>query len=109
MKTNEEFDVCRIHSEESLIAKNLSMFIGLILRNELFIRTKQLRDKTKDKKLYTTTHVIKELSYIQAVMEKSGKYFNLRELTNCQKTILSALGITEKQLQNALNNFNSYF
>ena len=44
---DEEFDVCRVHSEESLIAKNLSMFIGLILRNELFIRTKQLRDKTK--------------------------------------------------------------
>lgn len=109
MKTNEEFDVCRVHSEKSLIAKNLSMFIGLILRNELFVRTKQLRDKTKDKKLYTTTHVIKELSCIQAVMEKSGKYFNLRALTNCQKTILSALGITEKQLQNSLNTFNSHF
>ena len=55
------------------------------------------------------THVIKELSYIQAVTEKSGKYFNLRALTNYQKTILSALGITEKTVTKCLNNFNSYF
>ena len=109
MKTNEEFDVCRIHSEESLIAKNLSMFIGLILRNELFIRTKQLRDKTKDKKLYTTTHVIKELSYIQAVMEKSGKYFNLRPLTNCKKNNIISLRNNGKTVTKCLNNFNSYF
>lgn len=47
MKTNEEFDVCRVHSEESLIAKNLSMFIGLILRNELFIR-KEIKQKIKN-------------------------------------------------------------
>lgn len=109
MKTNEQFDVCRVHSDESLISKNLAMFIGLILRSELFVRTKALREKTKDKKMYTTSHVIKELSCIQAVKESSGKYYNLRALTKQQKTILEALNVTEKELNNTLNKFNSNF
>lgn len=49
MKTNEQFDVCRVHDEEHLTAKTLAMFVGLILRNELYLKTKELRSKTKDK------------------------------------------------------------
>ena len=55
------------------------MFIGLVLCNE-----------------YTTTNLLKELSCIQIVIEKPRKYFNLRALTNCQKTTLSFLVIMEK-------------
>ena len=57
-----------------LFTKNLSMFIGLVLHNE-----------------YTTTNLLKELSCIKVVIEEPGKYFNLRVLTNCQKTIFSYL------------------
>ena len=59
--------------------------------------------------MYTTSHVIKELSCIQAVKESSGKYYNLRALTKQQKTILEALNVTEKELNNTLNKFNSNF
>ncbi len=50
------------------------MFIGLILRNEIFIKTKELRSKTKDKKAFTTTEVIRELGYIEATKDNDGRY-----------------------------------
>ena len=49
MKTNEQFDVCRVHDEEHLIGKTLAMFVGLILRNELYLKTRELRKKLKIK------------------------------------------------------------
>ena len=70
---------CSFVSAYFLFTKNLSVFIGLVLHNE-----------------YTTTNLLKELSCIQIVIEKSRKYFNLRALTNCQKTTFSFLVIMEK-------------
>ena len=49
MKTNEQFDACRVHDEEHLIGKIFAMFVGLILCNELYLKTRELREKTKDK------------------------------------------------------------
>ncbi len=76
MKTNEQFYVCRVHDEEHLIDKILAMFAGLILRNELYLKTRELREKTKDKKLYTTSHCIHELGCIKAIYDSEIGYYN---------------------------------
>lgn len=50
------------------------MFVGLILRNELYFKILELREKTKDKKMYTTSNYIRELGCIKAIYDKEIDY-----------------------------------
>lgn len=107
MKTNEQFDVCRVHDEEHLTAKTLAMFVGLILRNELYLKTKELRSKTKDKKLYTTSNCLRELGCIKAIQHDEIGYYNDRPLSKVQTNIINACGVSKTQLNAELSKFNS--
>lgn len=109
MKTNEQFDVCRVHNEEHLIGKTLAMFVGLILRNELYLKTRELREKTKDKKLYTTSNCIRELGCIKAIYDSEIGYYNNRALTKVQNNIINACGMSKSQLAGELKKFNLGF
>ncbi len=109
MKTNEQFDVCRVHDEEHLTGKTLAMFVGLILRNELYLKTRELREKTKDKKLYTTSNCIRELGCIKAIYDKEIGYYNDRALTKVQNNIINACGMSKSQMSGALTKFNLGF
>lgn len=109
MKTFEQFDVVRCHDTKHLKGKNLCMFIGLILRNEIFIRTKELRSKTKDKKAFTTTEVIRELGCIEATKDNDGRYSNKISYTKKEKAILQALNVQISTLEGMLMMFNKKF
>lgn len=109
MKTFEQFDVVRCHDIKHLKAKNVCMFIGLILRNEIFIRTKELRKNTKDKKAFTTTEIIRELGCIQATKDSDGRYSNKSAYTKKEKAILQALDIQISSIEGMLTMFNRQF
>ena len=106
MKTFEQFDCVRCHDTSHLRGKNLCMFIGLILRNEIFIRTKDLRENTKDKKAYTTPEILRELNCIQATKDSDGKYSKKTAYTKKEKAILEALDIQISNIESALKEFN---
>lgn len=109
MKTLEQFDVVRCHDINHLKAKNLCMFIGLILRNEIFVKTKGLRKNTKDKKAFTTTEIIRKLGCIQATKDSDGRYSNKSAYTKKEKAILQALDIQISSIDGMLTMFNRRF
>ena len=106
MKTYEQFDCVRCHDVKHLKSKNLCLFVGLILRNEVFVRTKNLRNNCKDRKTYTTPEILNELSCIQATRDKDGKYSKKTPYTKKEKAILQALDIQLNVIEGALNRFN---
>jgi len=109
LKTNEELEVLRSHDEDHLIGKVFSLFIGLIIRNEIFIKTKELRKASKDKSAYTTTQCLRELSCIEAVKLPTKKYQNIRAYTKKQNNIIKALGMTLKDVEKPLKMLNKRF
>ena len=106
MKANEEFDIVRVHSDEHLMAKTFDMLIGLILRNEIFVRTRELRKSTKNKNDYTTTSCMRELNCISATILNNTRYANVDPLTKKQKSIIKTLGFTENEINQCLEVFN---
>ena len=109
LKTNEELEVLRSHDEEHLIGKVFSLFIGLIIRNEIFIKTKELRKNSKDKSAYTTTQCLRELSCIEVIKLPTKKYQNIRAYTKKQNNIIKALGMTLKDVEKPLKMLNKNF
>lgn len=91
------FDSLRVHSVEKLESKMFISFISLIIRNELSQKMKPLY-KT-NKKEYTIPKVIQQLERIGVTKLSDEQYHHRYALTNKQKKILSAVGITEKQYE----------
>lgn len=109
MKTYEQFSCVRCHDTKHLKSKNLCMFVGLILRNEIFVRTKKLRENTKDKKAYTTPEILRELDCIQATRDSDGRYSKKTAYTKKEKAILEALDMQVGTIEGALKVFNKTF
>lgn len=80
LKDNEEMDVVRSHDYAHFYGKLFVQFIGLILRNEITQRTTDLRNKTKDKKKYTTSNIIREFSCLNVVKFTDGLYVDTNSL-----------------------------
>lgn len=109
MKANEELDGTENTGGESSKVKNLRMLIGLILINEISLKTKDLRLTNDSKEKYTTSNIMHELNCITSTKGSNGQFINHRALTKNQKDILNAFDITEKQLNDCLIKFNKRF
>lgn len=109
LKDNQEMDVVRSHDYAHFYGKLFVQFIGLILRNEITQRTTDLRNKTKDKKKYTTSNIIREFSCLNAVKFTDGLYVDTNSLNSDQKEVLKALDISQNTLKKYLNLFNKSF
>ena len=86
-------DTWRVHSEESLESKQLTVFVALIVRNELFKAIEPLRKK--DRKRFTVPAAIRELDRIIMTRDRNGKFYMRYALTANQKLILKQLGIDQ--------------
>ena len=82
------------------------MFVGLILRNELYLEPKELRQKTKDKKLYATSNCLMKLGCIKAIQHDEIGYYNDKSLSKAQTNIINACEISKTQLNAEQSNFN---
>lgn len=94
-------DVFRVHSDESLEGKMFVSFIGLMIRNEIYRSLKGLYKKNR--KEYTVPQVIREYERMTLTKLSDDKYHIRYNLTKKQKTVLEALGITEKEYVNFAN------
>ena len=86
-------DTWRVHSDESLESKQLTSFVALIVRNEIFKSVSGLR--AKDRKRYTVPAVIRELDRIIMTRDRNGKFSMRYALTATQKMILKQLEIDQ--------------
>lgn len=104
LKSGLEYDTYRVHTQKSLEAKTHVVFIASIVRNGIFRRLKEISGK--DKKNFTVPAAIRELERVNIVKDGSGKYIRRYGLTAKQRKILSAFGITEKQINDAVKSIN---
>lgn len=85
LKTHLDMSKVGVQSNESIRGKFFIAFIASILRNELFIRLKDI--KQTDKKNYTVPSVIHELDDIEAILNSDEKYVLDTVLTKYQRKI----------------------
>ena len=102
LKTGLEYDVFRVHSQQSIEGKTHVMFIASIVRNYMFQILKDSRGK--DRKNFTVPAAISELEKVIAIKDKNGKYVRRYGLTAKQKKILSVFNIDEKQINKYIHN-----
>lgn len=98
-----EMDTVRTHHTESTETKEMINFIALIIRNELFSKTKEL--KKEDSKNFTTRAIIKELD--KMIMTKdltTGEYIMRYAMTANQRSIFSMFGLSESKVQTLARN-----
>ena len=94
LKSNTGMDALRGHSNASIDGRCFILFVASILRSVLFYSTRKLR--VNDRKNYTISAIVKELNKIEAVIDyKTGRYSRRYKLTARQKSILSAVGLSE--------------
>lgn len=96
-KTFLEADTIRVHSDESIESKELLNFISLIVRNEIYKNTKQLKNKSS--KEFTIPAILRELDKIIITRNSKNQYSLRYALTKNQKCILEQFGIKEKDFR----------
>lgn len=90
-------DTWRVHSDESLESKQLTAFVALIVRNEMFKSLEPLRKK--DRKKFTIPSALRELDRVIITRDSDG-IFNMRyALTAAQKDIFKCIGINEEDVR----------
>jgi len=70
----------------------------------VYRKLKPVVEKTRDKKNYTVNAALHTLENIEATKNTQGRYRRDYALTKKQKTILSAFGIQEKDIDRMVAN-----
>ena len=105
LKTEMDYNRFRVSSTSSLRGKTFIIFIASIIRSRIYYQTRSL--KQKNRKDYTVPAIINELSNIEASRNAKDIYVRRYSLTSRQKTILSQFGLTEKDIDSAIERLNS--
>lgn len=106
LKSGVDFNKYRVHSEESLKSKTFITFLAMIVRNEIFQKTKEIRKENK--KDYTVPGIISELENIECTKNTNDKYMRRYAMTAKQKKILKQFEIDEKYVDRRISDFNSH-
>lgn len=104
LKSGIDFNKARVHSTESLQSKVFITFIAMIIRNEIFQKTKPLYKKNK--KAYTVPGIISELENIECTRNNEGIYRRRYALTVKQKQILKQFDIDEKYIDKSIKEYH---
>ena len=90
----------RVQSAEALSAKIFIEFIALIVRNRIYNLLKETLLRMETRQNYLTVPAsIRELEKIEMVRRNNGRYRLDHAITRKQKTILSAFGMDEGDIQ----------
>ena len=100
----DSFDRFLVHSRNAVESKVFMTFLANIIRNEIYMKTKDLR--IKDKKAYTIPSIISELNKIEAYKESNDKFIRRYTLTKKQKTILECFDIKESDIDAFIRTLN---
>ena len=98
MKTELDYDKLAVYSDRRVRNKTQLVFIATIVRNAIYRGLKPVVESTRDKKNYTVNAALHTIENIEATKNSRGRYTRDYALTKKQKTILSAFGISEKDI-----------
>lgn len=103
LKSGIDFEKARVHTTESLKSKVFITFIAMIVRNEMFQKTRELRKRNR--KYYTVPGIISELENIECTRDTRNRYRRKYALTAKQKAILKQYGMDEKYIDRRIGEF----
>lgn len=89
----------RIQSDESLHAKIFVEFVALIIRNRMYTLLKQHMIQHGKQNYLTVPAAIRELEKIEIIRQPDRSYRLDHAVTATQKNILTAFGITERNVR----------
>ncbi|MCD7807917.1 MAG: hypothetical protein LUH02_01135 [Erysipelotrichaceae bacterium] len=98
------YDKVGVHSDRALEGKSFVVFLTCIIRNEIFQKTRILKQKRK--KSYTVPIIIEEMESVYIIRDSNNKYIMRYGLTAKQKLILNQFGIDEKQVKQYIKDLN---
>ena len=104
LKSELDLDRFLVHSRNAVESKVFMTFLANIIRNEIYMKTKDLR--IKDKKAYTIPSIISELNKIEAYKDPNDKFIRRYTLTKKQKTILECFDIKESDIDAFIRTLN---
>ena len=104
LKSELDLDRFLVHSRNAVESKVFMTFLANIIRNEIYMKTKDLR--IKDKKAYTIPSIVSELNKIEAYKESNDKFIRRYTLTKKQKTILECFDIKESDIGAFIRSLN---
>lgn len=104
IKTELDYDKLAVYSDRRVRNKTQLVFLATIVRNAVYRKLKPVAEKTRDKKNYTVNAALHTLENIEATKNTQGRYRRDYALTKKQKTILSAFGIQEKDIDRMVAN-----
>ena len=83
----------RVSDKDHLKGKGFIVFLGMIIRQSIFLSLQQEEDKKgKPVQLFEVPRAIDELEKISVIKYANGKYSQRVPLTRAQKTIIKAFG-----------------
>lgn len=97
----------RTHSREALDSKMFIEFIALIIRNKFYnyLQDKMIKDGKKSN-YFSVPAAIAELEKIEALHNMKGDFTLDHAITKKQRAILSAVGMTARDINNVLSEMN---
>lgn len=104
LKNELDLDRFLVHFRFSVESKVFITFLANIIRNEIYIKTKELR--IKDKKAYTISSIINELNKVEAYKDSNDKFVRRYTLTKKQKTILNCFDLKEENIDDFVRLLN---
>lgn len=91
----------RSHSNESFRAKIFVEFVALIIRSRIYVSLHdKMQELGKRTNYLTVPAAVKELEKIEMVRLNDGRYHMAQAVTKTEKEILSAFGLTDKDIKN---------
>ena len=103
LKSGIDFTKARVYDDTSLRSKVMITFIAMIIRNEIFQKTRETRKRNR--KYYTVPGIIKELENIECTRDSNDIYRRRYALTSKQKAILKQFGIDERYIDKRIREF----
>lgn len=104
LKSELDFDKFRVHGDASMESKIFITFLANIVRNEIFTKTKEIRNKNK--KDYTVPGIIHEMNKIEITKDSKNEYIRRYGLNRKQKEILKQFGITDDNVKKYVKEIN---
>lgn len=104
LKSELGYNRFRVHEDVSLENKTFITFLANIVRNEIYVKTKKIREKNR--KDYTVPGIIHEMEKVEITKNTNNQYIRKYGLTKKQKEIIKQFEIGDTDLTRFIKEIN---
>ena len=106
IKWYDDLNTPGVHSDDAFDARMHIIFLTGIVHSRLMKISREIKEETKQKRVFTIPGMIDLLEGIQCTVNSNNIYKRRYAITAKQKLIFEKLGIVESDVDNAIDTFN---